>query len=106
MLVRWAVVTVNGERDSGAGKTQGLSSLMLRSAAAVLRHPKGPPIYVAGAFVLAWTVERELGRDEEERYWRVLPNPGAELIVWPDGSKIGVGKSVEDVERAIKLLEG
>lgn len=106
--VRWALLTGDGRLVEGVGRPDfDLHALALTAVAGVFNVPKGgPSIYVAGGPDLLWTVERVAGSNAlAATYWGIALPAGARLWVSPRGM-IGIGQSLEDVERAfLRLVE-
>ena len=110
--VRWAALLETGELLRGDGDQPGLNREVLpRARAAVVGLQGFPLIVVAGPIRLRWLNDvvacassgRELGR---KRWWGFDVTPPDRLWFWPDGSRIGIGPTVDDVDRAFSELQG
>lgn len=105
--MRWALLRADGYLLEGDGRPAGvdLGAVARTARAGVFTLPaRGPSIYVAGGPDLLWTVERAVGSDAHvQTFWSFGVPPGARVWVSPRGM-IGIGRSVEEVEGAFRLL--
>lgn len=98
----------DGNVVGGRGKTPDLRNLALAAVGAAFIHPCGAILYVAGPTDLLWTVDIGLagpGAGKVERRWGFdLMASGGSRLWWDSSGGMGVGRSVEDVERVYQAL--
>lgn len=106
-MIRWCTVDARGDRQQGDGPVDGMNHLVRAAVAMSLQVPGMPLIVVASPDLIKWTVEGVLGTSATRRFWGLATKEDeGRMWLWPDGSMVGLGQSVEQVEAALKILQG
>lgn len=105
MTIRWRLAFPSGEVRDGAGRVDHLGAIASEAVAGMFVGLRpGQTLIVAGAPDLLWTVQRSTDPARDATFWGVGCAPGSR--VWLGrGDIVGVGPSVEAVERAWAALQ-
>lgn len=102
--MRWALIDCDGVLHKGEGPVSGINKLIHGAKVLCVQFPSSPPVYVAGPAIVKWRVEGSIGSSVTRRWWGLDSELTGRTWFWPDGSMIGIGRSVEEVEEARDLL--
>lgn len=105
MEVRWAALLPDVGLTQGKGHASGLAMLLKEATAIMFVVPGLPPVYAAGVASVKWTTDREWPSHQlVQRFWGIEPAEGCRLWLWPDGTMVGIGESVESALKAREAL--
>lgn len=104
MSIRWRLAFPSGEVRDGVDRLDHLGKLAAGAIAGMfIGVRQGQTLIVAGAPDLLWTVQRSTDPRQATTFWGVGCAPGSR--VWLGrGDIVGLGPSVEAVERAWAVL--
>lgn len=101
--MRWVLAMPDGTIQEGEDRPSHFGDLCRASDGGAFIHPCGGILFVASGPDMLWTTHTPIGHGKAVVFWGFALPPGARLW-WSSQGVLGIGDSVEAVERiAVRL---
>ncbi len=110
---QWALLMPNGEVILGAGDgpSGNVCGLMAEAAAAMFSFADLPRLFICGPALVKCATDIGMTIDGghvqvKRRVWSFEAVPeGCRIFVWSSGAVIGIGRTQEEVARAVEMIQ-
>lgn len=106
---QWALLMPNGQVVMGAGDgpNGNVCGLMAEATAAMFCFPGLPRLFICGPALAKCAADFNLKEGYKRRVWSFAGSEpdGWRLFVWSDGAIMGLGRTQEEVGRAVQAIQ-
>ena len=106
---QWALLMPNGQvlMGAGDGPNGNVCSLLSEATAAMFCFPGLPRLFICGPALAKCGTDFSMSEGVKQRVWAFAGSDpeGWKLFIWSSGAIIGLGRTQEEVGRAVEAIQ-